>query len=320
MISKIKKWKSLILCICLFTAVIGLGSVVLTQMVPKEIRLIIDGQACAVETKSCTVEEFLKEEKIHLAKEDSLKPAADTFLEDGSRIEIVRAVPVTLQADGNTTEVKTLPGTVEHVLEKLEVTVDGDDKVRPALSQTVTAGTEIVINRITKEIEEVAEPVNFRVRTTGSDELAAGTTKVLQKGRKGKEQVTYEVTYSDGKESKREELDRQLVKKPRDKIVAKSTRGMIQGKEYKEKFTVKAYAYTGGGTTAMGTQARVGEIAVDPSVIPLGTEVYVEGYGFARAEDTGGNIKGNTVDVYKNTESECLNWGVRNVTIYILSK
>lgn len=69
----------------------------------------------------------------------------------------------------------------------------------------------------------------------------------------------------------------------------------------------------------MGTKARVGEIAVDPSVIPLGTKVYVEGYGFARAEDTGGNIKGNTIDVYKSSESACLNWGVRYVTIYILS-
>ena len=69
----------------------------------------------------------------------------------------------------------------------------------------------------------------------------------------------------------------------------------------------------------MGTAARTGEIAVDPSVIPLGTNVYVEGYGFARAEDTGGNIKGNTIDVYKNSESACLSWGVRNVTIYILS-
>lgn len=86
---------------------------------------------------------------------------------------------------------------------------------------------------------------------------------------------------------------------------------------YKDKFTVKAYAYSGGGHTAMGTRARVGAIAVDPRVISLGTNVYVNGYGFARAEDTGGNIKGRTIDVYKNSSSACYKWGVRYKTIYV---
>ena len=67
----------------------------------------------------------------------------------------------------------------------------------------------------------------------------------------------------------------------------------------------------------MRTRARVGEIVVDPSVIPLGTEVYIEGVGARRAEDTGGNIKGNTIDIYMDTQGQCINWGVRYVTIYI---
>ena len=67
----------------------------------------------------------------------------------------------------------------------------------------------------------------------------------------------------------------------------------------------------------MGTRARVGAIAVDPDVIPLGTKVYVEGYGYARAEDTGGNIKGKTVDLYMNSTGACMQWGVRYKTIYV---
>lgn len=90
-----------------------------------------------------------------------------------------------------------------------------------------------------------------------------------------------------------------------------------KGFEYKKKFKVKAYAYSGGGRTAMGTKARVGEIAVDPKVIPLGTKVYVEGYGYARAEDTGGNIKGKKIDLYMNSSSACYKWGVREKTIYV---
>ena len=60
-------------------------------------------------------------------------------------------------------------------------------------------------------------------------------------------------------------------------------------------------------------------IAVDPSVIPLGTKVYVEGYGYAIAADTGGAIKGNRVDLFFNTEAEASNWGVRNLDVYILN-
>ncbi len=90
-----------------------------------------------------------------------------------------------------------------------------------------------------------------------------------------------------------------------------------KGFRYKEKFVVKAYAYTGGGTTASGTPARVGAIAVSPGVIPLGSNVYVEGYGFAKAEDTGGNIKGKTVDLYFNSLGACYKWGVRYKTIYV---
>ena len=80
---------------------------------------------------------------------------------------------------------------------------------------------------------------------------------------------------------------------------------------------MKAYSYTGGGRTAMGTRARVGEIAVDPKVIPLGTTVYIPGIGERRAEDTGGNIKGKTIDIYMSSKSACRKWGRRYITIYL---
>ena len=80
---------------------------------------------------------------------------------------------------------------------------------------------------------------------------------------------------------------------------------------------VKAYAYSGGGTTASGKKAEKGVIAVDPKVIRLGTRVYVPGYGYATAADTGGMIKGNVIDVYMNTNSDCIKWGVRYITIKV---
>ena len=82
---------------------------------------------------------------------------------------------------------------------------------------------------------------------------------------------------------------------------------------------VKAYAYTGGGITATGTKARYGTLAVDPKVIPYGTKVYIKELDKVfTAEDCGGGIKGNKIDIYMPTTAQCNSWGVRNITIQIL--
>ena len=91
---------------------------------------------------------------------------------------------------------------------------------------------------------------------------------------------------------------------------------------YRTKYIMNATAYTGGGLTAMGLRpvrnlSGISTIAVDPSVIPLGTKVYIPGYGNAICSDTGGLIKGNIIDLYMNSGSECINWGRRTVTLYI---
>lgn len=90
---------------------------------------------------------------------------------------------------------------------------------------------------------------------------------------------------------------------------------------------VEATAYTAycsgcSGTTATGINLRENPalkvIAVDPKVIPLGSKVYVEGYGYALAGDTGGAIKGNKVDLFMPNKSDAYKWGRRNVTVTIL--
>ena len=86
----------------------------------------------------------------------------------------------------------------------------------------------------------------------------------------------------------------------------------------KKVLTCKAYAYVQGGYGASGKPAVPGTVAVDRSIIPLGTKLYVEGYGFAVANDTGGNIIGNTIDVVMNSESMCRQWGIKYVDVYIL--
>ncbi|MFJ5715265.1 LysM peptidoglycan-binding domain-containing protein [Neobacillus sp. NPDC093127] len=100
------------------------------------------------------------------------------------------------------------------------------------------------------------------------------------------------------------------------------------GNNYSKEITVKATAYTAScegcsGTTATGVDLNANPdakvIAVDPSVIPLGSKVYVEGYGPAIAADTGGAIKGNRIDVFLPEKQDALNWGNKHVTVKILN-
>lgn len=81
--------------------------------------------------------------------------------------------------------------------------------------------------------------------------------------------------------------------------------------------TVRAYAYCLRGRTASGTYVDRGTVAVDPRVIPLGTKLFIPGYGHAKALDTGGAIQGNKIDLWMPSSGDCYAWGVRTVTITV---
>ncbi|NYE57114.1 3D domain-containing protein [Carboxydothermus ferrireducens] len=81
-------------------------------------------------------------------------------------------------------------------------------------------------------------------------------------------------------------------------------------------FLVTAYTHTG-NKTCSGTWPKYGTVAVDPEVVPLGTKLYIPGYGYGVAEDTGGKIKGNQLDVFFPNREDAVNWGVRRLEVRI---
>lgn len=92
---------------------------------------------------------------------------------------------------------------------------------------------------------------------------------------------------------------------------------------YQRRLVMEATAYTeddpgSTGYTANGHRLQRGMVAVDPSVIPLGTQLYIEGYGYAVADDTGGAIVGNRIDLAMDSTSEAENFGRRDVVVYVL--
>ncbi|MFQ7012352.1 MAG: G5 domain-containing protein, partial [Clostridia bacterium] len=288
-----------------------------TSLVPREVNATINGQNYKVESKAFTIDEFLDEQHIKYCEDDYISRPVTTFIYDGISFKLKHATDFKVTADGKTKNYKTLCRTVGDALKDCKIKVGDADIVTPGLDTEIGDGLKVVIQRVTTSQETVEEDVDFNTIEKDDPSMEEGKSKVETEGSKGRDKVTYEITYIDGVESERKEISRETVTAAVDKVILNGTKISFNGKSYSRKLVVKAYSYTGGGWTAMSTRARVGEIAVDPRVIPLGSKVYIEGVGARIAEDTGGNIKGNTIDIYMNSEAECRKWGVRTVTIYI---
>ncbi len=167
------------------------------------------------------------------------------------------------------------------------------------------------------EIKGHIEEDNLRITYFGRTAYiqAKNTTKESPKDRDArlaKERKIQAQKLAEKRKKEQEEKEKQAQSAPKN----------VSGRT----ITMRSTAYTsdpsengGYSTTAMGTAIRYGVAAVDPNVIPLGTRLYIEGYGYARAEDTGGAIKGNKIDLVFGSKSQSNNWGRRTVRVTILN-
>jgi uncharacterized protein YabE (DUF348 family) len=291
----------------------------------KEIKLI-DGQTeTSVQTRANTVGDMLSQVGIVLDEGDAVSPGADETLEDGAEVVVSRAISVSVTADFTTEAYKTQAVTVAEFIAANGIEFGANDWISPSMDTVLTDGTEIVINRITYRQTETVETITPQTIRQDDASMDAGQSKVLTAGVAGERVITNKITYKDGVPINKQELTRVVTKQAVNEVLAVGTRRTISRGgstySYSKVVSMKATAYTHtGNRTASGVYPTVGyTVAVDPNVIPLGTMLYVEGYGYARAEDTGGLIKGNRIDVFLNTESECVNWGVRTVRVYVLN-
>ncbi|MEW8958569.1 hypothetical protein MHOCP_00520 [Moorella humiferrea] len=289
----------------------------------KQVSLQIDDREVTVRTFAGNVGELLKEQRIELQPGDEVLPAPDAPIARGMVIAVKRAVPIKVIADGQERTILTVSDTAAAVLEKAGVTVRPEDRVTPDLAATVKAGDTIKVVRITYNEETVKREIDYKVERRLDGSLEKGLTRVVQKGQKGLIEETYKVVYEDGQETGRELIGTQVIKEPVPEIMAVGALDTASRGGYEFRFervmwaVATAYTHTG-SRTATGVYPRVGTVAVDPNVIPLGSRLYVEGYGFGVAQDVGSAIKGNRIDVFVDTEAAAARWGVRRVKVYIL--
>ena len=290
----------------------------------KEVTVVDGSRRMVVSTFASNVEQLLNQNEILLGPHDTVDPGRDAPLKEGGTVQVLRGFAVTVFADGGNKTITTSKKSVKDILQEAEVSVNKQDIVQPELETVVEGETEIRIQRVSfKEVVEETKIPYETVRKSDSS-LNKGTQRVTQEGKNGIEKSTYRVKYVDGNLTDSKRLDRVVIKEPQTQVIAE---GMLQlasrgGRTFTfdRALWVEATAYTyTGRNTYTGTKPGPGTIAVDPRVIPLGTRLYVEGYGYGVARDIGGAIKGNRVDVFLQSEAAASRWGRRMVNVYVVN-
>lgn len=296
---------------------------------------VVGEDAQTVETVGGTVESVLEIAGIQVGPYDAVTPALADYVTPETEIEIYRAVPIHITVDGGRVEHWVIANTVGEALEYAGIELGPMDRVTPGRGTALTPELQVQIVRVTEEFIEETETLPFKVLRWAAPELEQGQTRVIREGQEGIIKKTVRVVYEDGRPVNRTIVSSEVVQPVVDRIIGEGTRppsltvDTPHGRfAYVKVMEMEATGYEPGpistgewadGLTFTGLKAQRGVVAVDPSVIPLGTRLYIEGYGEGIAADIGGAIKGNRIDLCFDTYEEAIQWGRRIVKVYILA-
>jgi uncharacterized protein YabE (DUF348 family) len=297
----------------------------------------IDGVK-AVSTFKNTVADVLEENNLDIKPQDRVSMDMEAELKDGINIVISRARKITISSDGRDIVFLTTAPDVKSALGEAQIQLGDKDRVLPELDTAITGDTLIAVTRVQEKIVKQEMKMDFTNQVRKTDELDKGLVKVIKNGSPGLKELSIKVIFENGTEVKREIFEEKVLKEPVNGLLEEGTRttfvssrGQVTRFVRALKMTATAYDATFEscgkhpdhpqyGITYSGLRVRPGIVAVDPKVIPLGTYLYVEGYGEALAADKGGAIKGNRIDLYYESPEDVAKYGKRTVKVYVLDK
>lgn len=300
----------------------------------EKVILTVDGQSETMYTTASTVGELFNEEMIELNKFDRISHDVTEKINENMEIIVDRAFEINVIDGGEKHTYWTTKVSVKQFLQENDIEFNRLDKIEPELDALIDEETTITIIRVVKLEKEVEEFIDYEIEEKKDASMEKGKTKVLQKGKKGLAKRTYEITKENGKEVDRKLVKEKIIEEPVKQVIAVGTKEVAtvgSTTEPQGKGKVMVMEATGygadcrgcSGITATGINIKNNPnakvISVDPNVIPLGSRVWVEGYGVAIAGDTGGAIKGNRIDVLLPSEDYARkHWGRRTVKVKIL--
>ncbi len=298
--------------------------------------VIEDGISAPLMAAADTVGEALFREGIYVFAADRVVPPLDTALSAGMAISIKRSVPATLNVDGRVRHTRTLAAVVGDLLATEGIVLQGKDYSIPDVETPVVPDMTVQVVRVREEMLTESEGIPFKTVWQPDPNLELDQRAIVVAGKEGTRKRTVRIVYEDGEEVHRF-LDREWIdEEPTARVIAFGTKVVVRTMmtpdgpiSYWRTLRVWATYYTAAtsgkrrdhpqyGITRTGRWATKGIIAVDPVYIRLHTPMYVPGYGFGAAEDTGGLILGMHIDLCFDDDDpnpRHLGW----VTIYLLT-
>lgn len=318
------------------------GDVVISVRTAKKVTVEADGTSKTVTAHyGDTVGGVLKQAGVSLDADDLVTPAENDTVETGTDIQVTRMVRITIAADGCKVAATVKEGSVSDAVRQAGVQLGSDDTLSVAPDETVNPGMEISVSRVAyKEVTETRS-IPYKTVTQKDSALAAGKTQIKTEGKDGSETVVVRQKLVDGKVTETQDVSTTVVTQPVDQIKLVGTKrsavasvgsdGTLVDQNgntvrYKKVLTGRCSCYTGGGWTSTGAKAAFGRVAVNPSIIPYGTKLYICSpngklvYGYAVAADTGGAAMRGTIiaDLYYDSYSQCMKIGTRTMNVYVL--
>jgi uncharacterized protein YabE (DUF348 family)/3D (Asp-Asp-Asp) domain-containing protein len=281
---------------------------------PVTLNLSRDGVR-VIQTSAATVGEVLQEANVPLYLADRITPTLPASITSGLTIEVEQSVPINIDVDGRTIRTRTLRQQVGEVLNDLGVALVGEDYTLPALDAAVAADNTVTVIRVREEVLVEQEVIPYETVKIADPSMELDTS-VVTEGQSGIQQKRTVIRYENGQEVARNtDPNFVVLKTPVNKEHRYGTDVVIRTLdtpggpiEYWRKVRAYATSYSAAtsgtpktakwyGVTATGLPMGKGIIAVDPSVISLGTKLFVAGYGVGLAADTGGGVRGKMVDL-----------------------
>lgn len=314
--------------------------------------VIADGQTKTISFVEGTVGDAVKASGMTVGVNDKISYAANTELTPDMEIKIARWYNVTVK-DANVSQNYQVPeGTVEETLKFLNITLNDNDNLNCELKDEVSEDMLIQIDRVTyKEFSETSA-VAYQTVKKNTDSLYIGETQVETVGVAGERVTQKRQTYINDTLEKEEVVSSKITKEPVNEVILVGTKekvSMVQTNSgniydnqtaqiltdangnqvhYSRLLTGTGTAYTApaGALTSTGRVAQYGVVAVNPNIIPYGTQLYIMStdgeivYGYAVAGDTGGGMMAGWVlcDLYYPTYDDCSVFGCREIAVYVL--
>lgn len=310
--------------------------------------VITDGDEVRIYTSYASdPQKILDEAGFQLDKDDYFT----TQVTDGvSEITVQRAQTVTVNYCGEPMQVAGYGETVESLLNRIGIPTDSDYNCSVALDTLTHEGMQITVDNVISSEQAYTVDIPYETVYCQDPTLPEGYEKVLVAGEAGYKLCSAEIVYVNTQEQSRTVVKETVMQEPVTRVVAVGT-GEALGKDRVEpligdgiivlptgevltytdvdQYVATAYTMTDEGCdeyTATGSLVHVGVVAVDTSLIPYGTRMFIvtnDGeyiYGVGTAEDCGSSIKGKRLDLYFDTDPECWEFGIRNCTVYFLGK